>query len=76
MKNKQSLKSEIGEMMVCFEFLEQFSPAEQAQLMEWIETLVSEGEVRVDGDHPLFNAFDGLAKYIGHQSDQLPIREQ
>ena len=44
--------------------------------MEWIETLLSEGEVRVDGDHPLFNAFDGLAKYIGHQSDQLPIREQ
>jgi len=41
-----------------------------------IETLVAEGEVCVDGDNPLFNAFDGLAKYIGHRSDQLRVREQ
>ena len=55
------------------EFLIQFTAAERAQLMSWLEELVSEGETEIDDRDPLASAFDILARYI-HEADELPAR--
>ena len=74
MQNKTVKIDEMEQMINCCEFLQQFSAAEQAELMGFIESLVSEGELLISEDHPLWPAFDQLTKYITRQTDILPIR--
>lgn len=65
---------EMEQIINCYEFLQQFSAAEQAQLMGLIESLVSQGELLISKDHPLWLPFNQLAKYISRQIDELPVR--
>jgi hypothetical protein len=73
-KNNTAKTDEMEQMINCHEFLEQFSATEQAELMGLLESLVSEGELLISEDHPLWFAFDQLTKYISRQTDELPIR--
>jgi hypothetical protein len=73
-KNKPTKADEMEQMVSCYEFLQQFSTAEQAQLMGLLESLVSQGELLISEDHPLWFPFDQLAKYISRQIDELPVR--
>lgn len=74
MKNKSAKMNEMEQIISCYEFLEQFSTAEQAHLMGLIESLVSKGELLISEDHPLWSAFDQLTKYIRRETDELLIR--
>lgn len=71
---KSSERSEVKGIMESFEFLMQFTAEEQALLMSWLEELVREGQIDIDQTHPLASAFDSLARYVGHDADDLPTR--
>lgn len=71
---KSAARPEVKEMTEGFEFLMRFTADEQAQLMSWLEELVSKGQIEINHTHPLASAFDSLARYVSHQTDDLPTR--